>query len=241
MKKENYLLWENYMQSCMEDSAHDREHIYRVLYMALEIARTEQNVDYDVLVCACLLHDIGRKEQYENPTVCHARAGADKAYAFLLENHFTKEFADRVGRCIRAHRYREDCLPQSLEEKILFDADKIDASGAIGIARTLLYKGQMSQPLYSLTSDGQVSDGTEDGRESFFQEYKYKLEGIYDSFYTARGKEIAKSRQAAAAGFYQNMLCEVRTAYCEGGELLREVLEDTIKGRTEISEDKKKD
>lgn len=62
MTEENYLQWENYMLSCMEDSAHDKEHIYRVLYTALEIARTEQNVDYDVLVCACLLHDIGRKD-----------------------------------------------------------------------------------------------------------------------------------------------------------------------------------
>lgn len=61
MTKENYLLWEAYMLSCMEDSAHDKEHIYRVLYMALDIARTEQNVNRDVLVCACLLHDIGRK------------------------------------------------------------------------------------------------------------------------------------------------------------------------------------
>lgn len=169
MTEENYLLWENYMLSCMEDSAHDREHIYRVLYTALEIARTEQDVNYDVLVCACLLHDIGRKEQFENPSVCHAMAGADKAYAFLVENHFTKEFAERVSRCIRVHRFRKDCRPERIEEMILFDADKIDVSGTIGIARTLLYKGQLSQPLYSLTPDGQISDGTDDSRESFFR------------------------------------------------------------------------
>ncbi|MBD5457757.1 MAG: HD domain-containing protein [Lachnospiraceae bacterium] len=230
MTEENYLLWENYMLSCMEeDSAHDREHIYRVLYTALDIARTEQNVNYDVLVCACLLHDIGRKEQYEDPDVCHAKAGADKAYAFLVEKHFTEEFAERVSKCIRAHRFRKDCQPESIEEKILFDADKIDASGTIGIARTLLYKGQLLQPLYSLTSDGQVSDGTDDSRESFFQEYKYKLEGIYDSFYTARGKEIAKGRQTSAESFYQSMLQEVRASYCEGRELLQEILEDTEK------------
>lgn len=225
MTEENYVLWENYMLSCMEDSAHDREHIYRVLYTALEIARTEQDVNYDVLVCACLLHDIGRKEQFENPSVCHAMAGADKAYAFLVENHFTKEFAERVSRCIRVHRFRKDCRPESIEEMILFDADKIDVSGTIGIARTLLYKGQLSQPLYSLTPDGQVSDGTNDIRESFFQEYKYKLEKIYDSFYTARGKEIAKGRQESAVRFYRSLLQEVRESYCEGRELLHEMLD----------------
>ena len=50
MNRETYCLLENYMLSCMEDSAHDREHIYRVLFNALEIAETESGVDYDVLI-----------------------------------------------------------------------------------------------------------------------------------------------------------------------------------------------
>lgn len=83
MNKRNYELIENYMLSCMEDSAHDKEHIYRVLYAALEIAKEETNVDYDVLITACLLHDIGRKEQYDDPSVCHAQAGGEKAFSFL--------------------------------------------------------------------------------------------------------------------------------------------------------------
>lgn len=70
---------------------------------------------------------------------------------------------------IREDYFRKDNLPQSIEAKILFDADKIDASGAIGIARTLLYKGQIPQPLYSLASDGMVLDGTNDEQESFFR------------------------------------------------------------------------
>ncbi len=59
MKKEMFTLLESYMLSCMGDSAHDKEHVYRVLYHALEIAKEEKGVDYDVLVSACLLHDIG--------------------------------------------------------------------------------------------------------------------------------------------------------------------------------------
>ena len=79
MTKEIYDMLEGYMLSCMTDSAHDPEHIYRVLYSALEIAKTEENVDYDVLIAACLLHDVGRKEQFENPALCHAEEGAEKA------------------------------------------------------------------------------------------------------------------------------------------------------------------
>jgi uncharacterized protein len=62
----------------MKDSAHDTEHIYRVLYVALDIARYEENVDGDVLIAACLLHDIGREEQNADPAVCHAAAGGGK-------------------------------------------------------------------------------------------------------------------------------------------------------------------
>ena len=82
MDKCTFDLLENYMLACMEDTAHDKEHIYRVLFNALEIAKSEDAVDYDVLICACLLHDIGRKEQFENPQLCHAQVGAEKAYQF---------------------------------------------------------------------------------------------------------------------------------------------------------------
>lgn len=76
MKKSTYKLIENYMNDCMTDSAHDKEHVYRVLYNALSIADTEDAVDYDVLITACLLHDIGREEQFENPKLNHAEVGA---------------------------------------------------------------------------------------------------------------------------------------------------------------------
>ena len=53
MDKETYTLLEKYMLECIGDSAHDKDHIYRVLYNAMDIAEAEQIVDYDVLICAC--------------------------------------------------------------------------------------------------------------------------------------------------------------------------------------------
>ena len=87
------------MLSCMDDSAHDKEHVYRVLYNALEIAQSESNIDHDVLIGACLLHDIGRREQFENPALCHAMVGAEKAYRFLTEQGFETEYARQVRHC----------------------------------------------------------------------------------------------------------------------------------------------
>ncbi len=224
MTKETYRKLENYMLECMKDSAHDKEHIYRVLYSALDIASKEENVDYDVLISACLLHDISRKEQFENPELCHAEVGSEKAYRFLIENNFDTCFAEKVKHCISAHRFRKNNAPESTEAKILFDADKIDAAGTLGIARTLVYQGAMCEPLYSLTSDGHVSDGTNDETPSFFQEYKYKLEKIYSRFYTERGKEIAEERRKTAVSFYNDMLREVSSSYDKGIELLSNII-----------------
>lgn len=226
MKRETYCLLEDYMLCCMEDAAHDKEHIYRVLYNALEIAKTEKNVDYDVLIAACLLHDIGRKEQYENPSLCHATVGGEKACQFLLAHGFETCYAEEVKHCIQSHRYRKNNPPQSLEAKILFDADKLDATGAVGIARTLLYKGIVSEPLYSMLPDGTVSTGEDDDSPSFFREYKYKLEKLYSLFYTEKAAEIARGRQRAAAEFYDRLYREVSLSYQSGRSELNHLLEE---------------
>jgi uncharacterized protein len=216
MEKAVYSLLESFMLSCMKDSAHDKEHVYRVLYNALDIAKTEVGVDYDVLICACLLHDIGRKEQFENPALCHASVGGDKAYEFLTVHGFDGGYAEQVRHCIQTHRYRKNNRPQSLEAKILFDADKLDVTGAMGIARTLVYKGSVSEPLYSVLPEGRVSDGEKDTEPSFFQEYKCKLEKIYSLFYTEKAMEKARERQQAAIDFYNCLYREADSAY-KGG------------------------
>jgi uncharacterized protein len=226
MNLAKYKLFENFMLDNMKDSAHDCHHIYRVLYNALDIASYESNVDYDVLICACLLHDIGRTEQFINPSLCHAAVGADKAYKFLIEQGYEIVYADNVKSCIKSHRYRADALPVSLEAKILFDADKLDVTGTIGIARTLIYQGHVCEPLDTLDEGGEVSDGSGDKDPSFFKEYRYKLESIYTKFFTKRGQELALERQKSAVDFYENMIKEVQVTYKVGKQLLASNLEE---------------
>jgi uncharacterized protein len=217
---------EDYMLLCMNDSAHDRDHIYRVLYVALDIASTEDNINTDVLIAACLLHDIGREEQNRDPAICHALAGGEKAYDFLRFNGWSEEFARHVKACVQTHRYRTDLLPKTTEAKIVFDADKIDATGTLGIARTLLYRADGAEPLYSFGPDGGISDGAADSEPSFFEEYRFKLEKLYDKFYTKRASEIAASRQKSAVDFYDSMLSEVRSSYEPGKGILKGLLEE---------------
>lgn len=219
MKKETFALLENYMLACMQDTAHDKDHVYRVLYTALEMAEGE-NVNRDVLIAACLLHDIARKDQLENPSVCHAALGAEKAEKFLLQNGFDDAFAAHVRDCIYSHRFRKAAPPVTMEAKLLFDADKLDAAGAIGIARTLMYRSAAQEPLYTLLPNGTVSDGSGDVPDSFFHEYRFKLEKLYDRFYTLRGKQMAKGRKQAAEHYYRSLYGEISAAYTSGKHAL---------------------
>lgn len=226
MLTETYKLAEEYMKTCMQDSAHDVQHIYRVLYAAMEIADYEPEVDYEILITACLLHDIGRKEQFENPGLCHAAVGGEKAYDFLMENGWSRNRAEHVRQCITSHRFRTDNQPESVEAKIVFDADKLDVTGALGIARTFLYKGEVGEPIYTLKEDQSLYLGSSSDQPSFLQEYKKKLEGLYERFYTEHGRKLACERQAAAVGFYDSIVREIQNS-CEMGQArMKDILEN---------------
>jgi len=206
MRAERYRIYEEYMLRHMGDSAHDAGHVYRVLWAALGMAESEKNVDWDVLTAAALLHDVGREEQFRTGEN-HALVGAQMARAFLEELGDGAEFAGKVSECIRTHRFRSDDPPTSVEAKLLYDADKLDVSGAIGIARTLVYQGRVGHPIYSMGDDGAILSG-EEKTPSFYSEYWHKLAGIGDRFLTGEGKRRAKRRSETAAGFVRDLQAE---------------------------------
>lgn len=209
-----YNIIEKYMYECMKDSAHDPEHIFRVLYMALNIAskRTE-NINYNVLIASCLLHDIGREEQFKNPKICHAEIGGILSRDFLLKNGWSDKESNHVCECISSHRFRGDNIPETLEAKILFDSDKLDAVGNLGIARTLMYKGAAGDNLYEV-KNGEIYIGyNKDDEETFLKEYNYKLIKLYDKFYTEEAIEMAKIQKAHAQYYYNKLLDQITEIY----------------------------
>lgn len=200
---------EKHMLSCIDDSAHDSAHVYRVLNTALDIAQ-DFDIDEDVLIAAGLLHDIGRGEQNRDSSLDHAEVGAFMAYDFLLSLGWTEEKAAHVKSCIYSHRYRSNAEPSTIEAKIIFDSDKIDVTGAIGIARTLYYGALHNESLYRNDENGIVTyppDGEE--TQSFIEEYNWKLRKVYDSFYTERAKNIAVKNKKNGDAFYDAILAEV--------------------------------
>ena len=229
MDGKSWRLLEACMISRMQDSAHDMQHVYRVLNNAIEIAKGEENVNMDVLLTAALLHDIGRADEKLDPSADHAITGGDRAYRLLTETPelpFDRAFAEHVRQCIRTHRFRRSDPPASIEAKILFDADKLDVCGAIGVARTLMYSGAHERPIYTTDPDGSIRDGLGDTEDSFFREYRFKLEGMYGRFLTRRGAELAAHRQKAAVDFYDALLHEVRDGNTAGRAALDALLTD---------------
>lgn len=210
MDRNTFNSIEAYMLEMMKDVAHDSLHIYRVLHQALEIAENYNNVDKDILIASCLLHDIGRQHQFRDPRLCHAIEGGKMAYEFIKSLGWKEEQCKHVKDCIMTHRFRTDNQPKTLEAKILFDSDKLDVTGALGIARSLLYKGQIGEPIYAVGKDYKVRNGQgENEPESFLKEYHHKLIKVYDWFYTKEARKIALQRREITEKFYQELLDEI--------------------------------
>lgn len=207
----------------MKDGAHDEQHVYRVLYAALDIA-DDYEVDSDVLIAAGLLHDIGREAQFKDASVDHAVVGSEMSYAYLSTLGWPEDRARHAAACIRSHRYRKSEEPESIEAKILFDADKLDVTGALGIARTLAYKGIVAEPFYSVDGAGVVQSGEGDSEPSFFQEYNWKLKNVYEKFYTDKARRLAEGRRQASVDFYESMYAEVKETHVVGKRRLSDIL-----------------
>ncbi len=120
--------------------AHRWDHILRVVKNCIEIAKWYSNIDYDALLLAALLHDI-EQPYYEKKS--HAYLSAKKAKLILSNLGFSTDLINKVTKIILEHSSENpDESPSSIEAKILFDADKIDGLGAVGIARVFTYCGQ---------------------------------------------------------------------------------------------------
>lgn len=197
MKTEHLNEIREYMHQCSVDSAHDASHIYRVLSHALNLAKNYE-VNMDVLVAACLLHDIGRPAQFADPKLCHAQVGSEMAYQFLKALGWSKQDCESVKHCVLTHRFTKSAQPESMEAKILFDADKLDVIGALGIARTLQYEGKMNASL-----------------SEFINEYHRKLIKLYDVFYTNEAKQIANKGKMLLEEFYRELVTQLDMSLAE--------------------------
>lgn len=191
---------------------HDWTHVERVYKLALNIGKKEK-ADLSVLAIASLLHDIGRKEEMKSRgKFCHAEKGAELAVKLLSKYNLDQNLVDNIVHCIISHRYRNEHNPTTLEAKILFDADKLDSIGAVGIGRDFLFAGYLKNALYT-GNEIRLSKFKKDyaytGDDTAIMEYEYKLKHVKDKVITKSGKIIAKNRHAFMVAYFKRFWQEV--------------------------------
>jgi uncharacterized protein len=192
------------------DPIHGFDHVLRVLALAERLAEME-GADLEVVRTAALLHDIARSEDSDlileaNSETDHAVLAARQARRILAGED--PEFIEAVAHAIEAHRFRNAIEPQTLEAKVLFDADKLDAIGAVGVARAFAYGAILNLPLWGEVSEGYRPGGAEP--HSPHHEFHIKLKTIKDRLYTASGRRLAESRHQFMVAFFDEMAAEVR-------------------------------
>ena len=130
------------------DSAHDFSHIMRVYNNAQEIGKAE-GADMQVLLYAALLHDVGAESRLSEASAESDALRLGIADEFLEKKGLPEDIRNKVLYAIDVHRFSKGIVPATKEAKILQDADRLDAMGAVGIARVFMTGGAMGRKFYS--------------------------------------------------------------------------------------------
>jgi uncharacterized protein len=202
-------LWKISKEFCeKEGGSHGPDHSERVYLMALAIGR-HQKARLEILAAAALLHDIGRPHETESKgDICHARKSAEMAGSILEQLDFSPVDVDAIQHCIRSHRFRGQERPQSLEAQILFDADKLDSIGAVGIGRAFLFAGQIGAKLHDAEIDHSKTDAYSN-EDTAYREFQVKMSRVRDQMLTAPGKKLAQQRHRFMEIFFDELNREI--------------------------------
>ncbi len=205
-----------------KDWAHGKNHVQRVLENALRIGKIE-GADLDVVEASAILHDIFvYKETHSGiEEFRHEVEAAKEARRILSELNFDEEFVEAVSHCILAHRKRRGPEPETIEAKCLFDADKLDCIGAIGVLRSAFVSFDHGQEVYrdepdlkaykrhNIRHDGTIIDFS---LHSSNLEYELSLKHVAGKMQTETGRNLAKERAAFMTQFYNRLDQEMKGA-----------------------------
>ncbi|GHO60277.1 HD domain-containing protein [Ktedonobacter robiniae] len=199
-----------------KDASHDFDHLLRVMSLA-ETIQAREGGNLPVIWAAVAFHDIGQERERLHGGD-HAEIGAHMAADLLAHTHFPQESIPLVQQAIRDHRMTGGQVPRTLEGRILYDADKIDCLGAIGIARLFCITGRYNQKVYSEVPP-EVSRPVDPllvrqlrRRPDYSPSIEFELlfDAMPQRMTTATGRELAQERFDYMENFFQRLRQEVQ-------------------------------
>lgn len=204
----NWTVFDRVLDSAEPDPAHDLGHIRRVVNLALEIGDRE-GADLKVLVAAAYLHDVVNLAKDHPDRALASTKSAEVAGDILPELKFPEALIPAVLHAIKAHSFSADIEPLTIEARCLQDADRLDALGAIGIARCFVVTGQLGRAIMDEEDPLAVSRPLDDGAFAL-DHFPIKLFRIAETMRTATGLRIGRERVAFMEDFRKRLAAEAR-------------------------------
>lgn len=202
LKAVKKLVWQKLKN---EPTGHDYWHCFRVAQNALLIGKKERT-NLKVLELAAWLHDIAANKDKN-----HEKRGAKAAQKFLSKLGVDEETTDKVANCIKKHRFSKRIKPKILEERIIQDADKLDALGAMGLARAFILAGHYGQTTYNPKIKPDFAYYLKHGRSNttinYFYDKVFKLKKL---LHTKTARKIAKEREKFMRDYLKRFYLEWR-------------------------------
>lgn len=199
------------------DPAHDLAHVRRVVANARLLAGAE-GADMAVVLPAAWLHDCVVLPKDSERRSLASRLAAEKAGAFLRQSGYPADLIPAIEHAIAAHSFSARIAPQTLEARIVQDADRLDALGAIGIARTLLLGGVMDKPLYDEAEPLPRVRRPDDG-QYIIDHFYVKLLTLAGEMHTAAGRREGERRTRFMRVYLDELARELA-----GGELVAQIV-----------------
>ena len=188
--------------------AHDLSHIVRVWRNAAHIASTEAGCDTEILLAAAILHDCVAVEKSSEQRPFASRLSAAKAREIVAPLQWTPARVDGLAHVIETHSFSAGLVPETLEARIFRDADRLDAIGAIGVARCFHVGGRMDAALYHLDDPGAEARPLDD-RAYALDHFAVKLFKAARSFLTQEGRRLAAVRTQRMTDFIAAFRAEI--------------------------------
>ncbi len=192
-------------QAC--DAAHDIEHIKRVVSTAKQLAESEK-ADLNIVVPAVWLHDIVAVAKDDPRRSIASQLAAQKAVELLMDLDYPQQYMEGIFHAIEAHSFSANITPLTLEAQVVQDADRLDALGAIGLARCFMVNGQMMRPLYHL-SDPFCNDREPNDQQYCIDHFYVKLFKLPSTMSTQAGKQEGAKRVKFMESFLHQLDLEI--------------------------------